>query len=120
MKNTITIVIAIVLLAFAIFQIVSAGLLHGIAPLFVSICLFILSFFPGRGTNILIGHLFIVLGCFLVTWGLYLLPHCEPKLAYILLRPLFWGFISIFGGICAIYHGFCNCVVAHSKKRENA
>ncbi len=46
----------------------------------------------------------------LVTWGLYLLPYCEPTLFYIFLRPLFWGLFSIFGGICAIFHGFCRCV----------
>ncbi|MCD4828946.1 MAG: hypothetical protein K8R90_05900 [Candidatus Cloacimonetes bacterium] len=79
-----------------------------------------MAFIPGRGTTIFIGHLFVVTGCFLITWGIYLLPVSEPILSHILLRPLFWGLICLFGGICAIYHGFCRCVVSRSENTKNA
>jgi len=52
----------------------------------------------------------ILLGCFLITWGIYLLPYSQPTLAHIFFRPLFWGLFSVMGGICANYHGFCRCV----------
>jgi hypothetical protein len=46
----------------------------------------------------------------MITWGIYLLPYSKPTLTHILSFPLFWGFISLFGGICANYHGFCQCI----------
>jgi len=58
----------------------------------------------------ILGHFFIVLGCFLFTWGIYLLPVSEPTFISILTRPLFWGLFSIFGGICAILHSYCKCI----------
>ncbi|MBC7217752.1 MAG: hypothetical protein H5U36_06325 [Candidatus Caldatribacterium sp.] len=59
---------------------------------------------------LLFGHACIVLGCFLITWGMYLLPVSKPTLSHILTRPLFWGFFSLMGGVCANFHGFCRCV----------
>ena len=56
------------------------------------------------------GHFCIVLGCFLFTWGMYLLPVSEPTFAGILTKPLFWGLFSIFGGICANVHSYCKCI----------
>ncbi|NLC11362.1 MAG: hypothetical protein GX767_03805 [Firmicutes bacterium] len=64
----------------------------------------------GNKALIIFGHACIVIGCLLVTWGIYLLPYSEPTLAHILGRPLFWGFFSILGGVCANYHGFCRCL----------
>jgi hypothetical protein len=51
---------------------------------------------------LVLGHVLIVGGCYLVTWGIYLLPISNPSPLGILSRPFFWGLISIFGGICAI------------------
>ena len=56
------------------------------------------------------GHSCIVLGCFLFTWGMYLLPVSEPTLVGILTKPFFWGLFSIFGGICANVHSYCKCI----------
>ena len=56
------------------------------------------------------GHFCIVLGCFLFTWGMYLLPVSEPTVIGILTKPLFWGLFSIFGGICANVHSYCKCI----------
>jgi len=59
---------------------------------------------------LLFGHGCIVLGCFLITWGIYLLPFSQPRFVYIFTRPLFWGLFSLMGGVCANYHAFCRCV----------
>jgi hypothetical protein len=83
-----------------------------IIPLLVGAGLVFLNWRGGRTGNIIFGHACIVLGCFLVTWGIYLLPYSNPTLLHIFTRPLFWGLFSIFGGICANYHGFCACVRA--------
>ncbi|WCJ59897.1 hypothetical protein NXS98_01885 [Fontisphaera persica] len=88
----------------------------GVIPAMIGGSLLYLSYRPGRGATMLFGHACLVTGCLLVTWGIYLLPHSEPKLLHILGRPLFWGLISIFGGICANYHGFCRCVGAADAK----
>ncbi|MGB3480308.1 MAG: hypothetical protein WBB67_14260 [bacterium] len=87
--------------------------LAGLIPLMVGIGLVYLNWRGGRAGLVVFGHVCIVLGCFLVTWGLYLLPYSKPTILHIVARPLFWGLFSIFGGICANYHGFCNCVRKH-------
>ena len=51
---------------------------------------------------IILGHLLIIGGCYLATWGINLLSVSDPSPAGILSKPLFWGLISIFGGICTI------------------
>ena len=79
-------------------------------PVIVGGALCYLGWCGGRTAMIVFGHACVALGCYLITWGVYLLPYSEPIPAHILGRPLFWGLISLFGGICAIYHGFCNCV----------
>lgn len=63
-----------------------------------------------RVALLLFGHACIVLGCLLITWGVYLLPVSRPVLSHILTRPLFWGLFSLMGGVCANFHGFCRCV----------
>jgi hypothetical protein len=78
-------------------------------PGIIGISLVYLGYKPGRIAVLVFGHICVVVGCFLVTWGIYLLPHSEPKLSHIFGRPLFWGLFCTFGGICAIYHGFCRC-----------
>lgn len=63
-----------------------------------------------RRAMVILGHACIVVGAYLITWGLYLLPVSSPSLLGILGRPLFWGLFCLFGGVCAIFHGFCSCV----------
>ncbi len=63
-----------------------------------------------RKAMVILGHTCIVVGAYLITWGLYLLPVSSPSLLGILSRPLFWGLFCLFGGVCAIFHGFCSCV----------
>ena len=81
----------------------------GAIPSLIGLSLLYLGYRPGRGATMLFGHALIVTGCLLVTWGIYLLPYSQPKFLHIVGRPLFWGLICIFGGLCANYHGFCRC-----------
>lgn len=82
----------------------------GVIPLLVGIGLIYLGWYGGRTGLIVFGHTCIVLGCILITWGIYLLPYSKPTLLHIFTRPLFWGLFSVFGGLCAIFHGFCACI----------
>jgi len=40
----------------------------------------------------LFGHFCLVVGCYLVAWGINLLPVSSPEPLDILTKPLFWGF----------------------------
>ncbi len=51
---------------------------------------------------IILGHILIIGGCYLVSWGIYLLPISVPTPIGILSKPFFGGLISIFGGVCTI------------------
>ena len=103
-------VLGFLLVCFGVFLLIVSTGPGGIIPLLIGAGLVFLNWRRGRTGNIIFGHLCIVLGCFLVTWGIYLLPYSDPSLLHIFTRPLFWGLFSIFGGICANYHGFCACV----------
>ena len=103
-------ILGFLLVCFGIFLLAISTGPVGIMPLLIGAGLVFLNWRGGRTGNIIFGHLCIVLGCFLVAWGIYLLPYSRPTLLHIFTRPLFWGLFSIFGGICANYHGFCACV----------
>jgi len=110
-KRVINLILGIALIAIGLYFIVQKKY-EGFFPSGIGVSLVYLGYKPGRVALLIFGHVCVVIGCYLVTWGIYLLPHSEPKttLLYILGRPLFWGLFSIFGGICAIYHGFCRCI----------
>jgi uncharacterized membrane protein len=78
-------------------------------PCVIGASLLYFAYKPGRAGLIVFGHACVIVGCFLITLGIYLLPSSQPTLAHIFGRPLFWGLFCTFGGICAIYHGFCRC-----------
>ena len=63
-----------------------------------------------KKANLIFGHICVIVGCYLVAWGIHLGPISNPTPIDILSRPLFWGFFSILGGICANVHGYCKCV----------
>ena len=109
-KNPARGILGVVLLAFGIFLLVQHGGLGGVVPALIGASLLYLGYRPGRVATLVLGHTCAVVGLLLVTWGIYLLPYSEPIWQHIIFRPLFWGLISIFGGICAIYHGFCKCI----------
>lgn len=108
-KSLVTLILGILLFLFGIFLLVIADP-FGVIPLLIGASLFYLGWCGGRTPLVIFGHTCIVVGCLLVTWGIYLLPYSKPIFAHIFFRPLLWGFIAIFGGICANYHGFCQCM----------
>jgi len=116
-KQPIGFSIGIFLLLMGLAMLILLGKLAGIFPLIVGISLIGTGFTKGRKMTIILGHMFILIGCILVTWGVYLIPHTGASILYVFVRPLFWGLISIFGGICMIYHGFCACVRRSSEKK---
>jgi len=109
-----------ILVLFGIYSSATAGLMAGIIQLCFGIALMYFGWKGGKTSLIIFGHTSIILGCFMFTWGIYLLPYSEPTIAHILERPLFWGLISIFGGICANFHGFCNCIQKRVNLRKNS
>jgi len=109
-RNPVGIIVGVVLAGFGLFGMIKGAGLGGITPLLIGASLIYLGLRPGRTALIVFGHACIVVGCVLFTWGIYLLPSSQPVWQHIIFRPLFWGMISIFGGICATYHGFCRCV----------
>lgn len=84
--------------------------LAAMIPLLIGIGLVFLGWRGGRHGLAVFGHSCIVVGCFMVAWGVYLIPYSQPTFVGVLSRPLFWGLFSIGGGVCANYHGFCKCV----------
>jgi hypothetical protein len=103
--------LGVILFLFGLLILLNNNFMSGIIPLLVGCSLVYLSLFRNRAAGLVFGHFCIVIGCYLVTWGIYLLSVSQPILAYIFCRPLFWGLFSIFGGICAIYHHFCQCIL---------
>jgi hypothetical protein len=79
-------------------------------PALIGLALIFQGWVNNRRAGIIFGHSMIVVGAYLITWGLYLLPELSPVFLDIVLGPLFWGIISLMGGVCANYHGFCKCI----------
>jgi hypothetical protein len=110
-KGRINLAIGVLLVGLSIFNFTQGVSIAGIIPLLIGACLIYMGLRPtSRGAVILFGHACIVVGCMLVTWGVLLIPYSQADWLHVLMSPFFWGLISIFGGICANYHGFCRCV----------
>lgn len=109
-RSNISLVLGIMLALSGVISIFYTGTLYGIIPTLIGSSLSILGFRKNRTAILIFGHTLIVVGCFMITWGVYLLPYSQPTVLHILGRPLFWGLISLFGGICTNYHGFCQCI----------
>ena len=115
-KNPIGFILGILLAIMGLVMLIILGVLLGIFPLIIGISLIATGFTQGRKVTIILGHMFIVIGCVLFTWGIYLIPYTGASIIYVFIRPLFWGLISILGGICMNYHGFCACMKRKSEK----
>ncbi|MBN1127134.1 MAG: hypothetical protein JXA82_19180 [Sedimentisphaerales bacterium] len=103
-------ILGVALTLFGTFLLVEGGITGCISPLALGSSLVLMCHFRTRGTILIFGHTCIIVGCYLVTLGVYLIPQCQPMFRDIVRMPLFWGLFSIFGGICANFHGFCRCV----------
>ncbi len=114
-KLTVGLVLGVLLTAFGAWGLFASHNPAKFIPLAIGLSLITMSFWRNRRATILLGHVIVTCGCFLITYGIYLLPYAKPDLAHILGLPLFWGLFCTFGGICAIYHGFCNCVRCPAK-----
>jgi uncharacterized membrane protein HdeD (DUF308 family) len=102
--------LGIVLIAFGIYALIQNVSIAAFIPILIGVTLTTLGFVKGRVATLIFGHACIVIGAYLITWGILLLPYSKPGIAYIFGRPLFWGIFCLMGGICAIFHGFCRCV----------
>ena len=118
--SIITRVLGIILILIGIgFGIRSGNPGSSIFPVIIGGVLVYLSTTKGRVATLIFGHSCVVVGAYLITWGILLLPHSEPRIAHIFARPLFWGIFCLMGGICAIFHGFCRCVTKQVDQFEN-
>jgi hypothetical protein len=104
------VILGIILAVLGIVTLVIGGSAGGVIPLLIGGSLGYLGWRGGRTALLIFGHATIVIGCVLITWGIYLLPYSKPTLSQVFARPLFWGLFSLFGGICANLHGFCQCI----------
>lgn len=118
--SRITGALGVVLVALGIFMFTKSYNMGGITPILIGASLLYLAIKGGRVATLIFGHTCIVVGAYLITWGILLLPVSEPIIAHIFFRPLFWGIFSLMGGICAIFHGFCRCVTKQVDQFENA
>jgi len=108
-NSIITVVLGVVLTIFGVFGIVQRNVFEFI-PLIIGLSLIYLGWRGGRVPGIVFGHACIVVGFMLVTLGIYMAPYSKPTFVYVFFRPLFWGLFSIGGGVCALFHAFCNCL----------
>ena len=113
-KSLTTFILGIIIVIIGAFFLQS-DTIAGLIPVLIGASLIYLGWRGGRAAAMIFGHCLIVIGCYLIAWGIYLLPYSQPIPTHIFSRPLFWGLITLFGGICANFHGFCNCIL----KKEN-
>jgi len=106
----VTMILGILLVVFCCFMFVNGN--HVVSPSgLIGLALIYLGWKRNRTALVIFGHSLIVIGAYLITWGLYLLPVSSPTFTGIIFKPLFWGIFSLFGGFCANYHAFCACVI---------
>jgi len=110
LRSPVTLILGAALVILGVSSLLRGGSMFSVIPLSVGASLVYLGWRGGRVAVLIFGHTCIVLGCFMITWGLYLLPYAKPDLAHVFGQPLFWGLFSVLGGICANYHGFCKCI----------
>ena len=110
MKIRVSTILGFLLILLGVWSLLRGAGPMGVIPALIGSALVFLGWRDDRIGTLIFGHVCIVLGCFLITWGIYLLPQSQPTLVHIFFRPLFWGLFSLMGGICANYHGFCRCV----------
>ena len=108
--SRITAALGIILVGFGIYLFVISVKMGAFIPVLIGASLIYLAIAGGRVATLIFGHTCIVVGAYMITWGVMLPPVSELTMAHIFFRPLFWGIFSLMGGICAVIHGFCKCV----------
>jgi len=116
--STITASLGILLIGLGVFLFVRHIAAGAVIPALIGGALIYLSLGKRRVATLVFGHTCIVLGAYMITWGILLLPVSHPTIATIFGLPLFWGIFSLMGGICAIVHGFCRCVSKQVEQFE--
>lgn len=116
--SRITAVLGLILTGVGIYASITTSLTGGLVPVVIGLALIFLAFKRTRVGTLVFGHTCIVVGAYLITWGILLLPHSQPHIAHVFGRPLFWGIFSLMGGVCAIFHGFCRCVTKQVDQFE--
>ncbi|MCX6835079.1 MAG: hypothetical protein NTW07_08100, partial [candidate division Zixibacteria bacterium] len=89
--SRITVGLGVVLCALGILGIFLFSDTAGIVPALIGGSLIFLGFNRSRVGTLVFGHVCILTGAYLITWGILLLPHSQPTVAHIFGRPLFWG-----------------------------
>jgi len=117
--SRITAGLGVALVALGIWATIISRSPGGVVPMIIGAALIFLALKRGsRVPTLVFGHCCIVVGAYLITWGILLLPYSQPTMMHIIGRPLFWGIFSMMGGSCAIFHGFCRCVTKQSEQFE--
>ncbi len=116
--SVITAILGVILIGVGVFFLAIDFHMGAIIPILIGGTLLYLAFGGGRVATLVFGHTCIVVGAYLITWGILLLPVSRPTLAHVLGRPLFWGIFSLMGGVCAIFHGFCRCITKQVEQFE--
>jgi hypothetical protein len=86
-KDLITLTLVIFLILTACFVIINKFYLGAVILVFFGVSLFLIGLSKNRTTVLIFGHACIVVGCMMVTWGIYLIPHSKPDLLQIFIRP---------------------------------
>ncbi len=116
--STITAFLGVILIGLGVFMLFIDFRVAVLIPILIGGGLLYLAFGSGRVATLVFGHICIVVGIYMITWGILLLPVSKPIIAHIFGRPLFWGIFSMMGGICAIFHGFCRCITKQVEQFE--
>jgi hypothetical protein len=116
--STITGSLGLILIGLGIFMLVKGVSTGAVIPVLIGGALLYLAIRGGRVATLVFGHTCIVVGAYMITWGMLLLPLSHPTMTNIFGRPLFWGIFSLMGGVCAIFHGFCHCVTKQVEQFE--
>jgi hypothetical protein len=116
--STISAFLGVILIGLGVLMLFMNFKVAVIIPILIGGALLYLAFGGGRVATLVFGHTCVVIGAYMITWGILLLPVSKPTVAHIFGRPLFWGIFSLMGGICAIFHGFCRCITKQVEQFE--
>ena len=124
MKSKITFIIGLSVTLLSVVQFIFnpelirlAGFLTG---LFFMTWGWIIGWTAYRNFTVILGHIAVITGCLLTTWGIYQIPFLTkaPGIAEVFDLPIFWGLFTLWGGNCMITHGYCKCAI-HMHQKNN-